>query len=386
MPNKHTSSALRLASMTLLSSWAAGWGAGCGAAEGEESTSTLSGATLTSGPTGGPTSLSATSGPSSTGASSATATPPSTGADGTATSADDSTGKGTVFDVGGPQDIGEIAEPVDPVLWYSVADRLIYIELDPADGSVAQLVEHQFSNEPAIVSQGAGITMLEDGGLLIARGPQSDGNGTYVDAPSLIYYAASPPTTIAGDVEFELLGPMPDNVAVEGLHVDCQGLVYLMDSGTNSASADGNRLLRFTGDFLAGDLSYEVITDLSMASVADIDDMSPGINAMGEITDSQGFAIDSGTVHDFDYVAGTGVVLGMAGTYGIHALGGALFEDATARLYVMNIDAELFLVDPVTLASSSVLVTGPDVPSLPFNGNSGLAGPLTACETGFPPG
>lgn len=377
MPSNYTSSTFRFASMVLLF----GGGAGCGPVGGEASTSTLSGTGPTSGPTSGP----ATSGPSSTGAITTMANPSSTGADGTSTSPDDSTSKGTVFDVGGPQDIGDVTEPGDPLLWYSVDDRLIYIGLDPVDGSVAQLVMHQISNVPAIVPHGAGITMLEDGGLLIARGPQSSGNGTYVDEPSLIYYAPSPPTTIAGDVEFELLGPMPDNVAVEGLHVDCEGLVYLMDSGTNSASADGNRLLRFTGDFLGGDLSYEVITDLSMASVADIDDMSPGIDAMGEITDSQGFAIDSGTVHDFDYLAGTGVVLGMAGTYGIHALGGALFADDTARLYVMNIDAELFSVDPVTLAPSGVLVTGPDVPTLPFNGNSGLAGPLTACETGFPP-
>lgn len=328
---------------------------------------------------------SATQGTTTTASTSGMSGTSSGGADGTSTSQEDSTGDGAIFDVAGARDMGPPIDPGDPILWYSVDDRLIYIELDPADGSVVQLVEHQITNQPPLAPQGTGITMLDDGGLLIARGPVAVAGGNYPPEPSLIYYAPQPPTAVAGAVELQLLGPLPDNVAVEGLHVDCQGLVYLMDSGTNSATAEGNRLLRFTGDFLAGDLSYEVITDLSMASVADIDDMSPGIDAMGEITDSQGFAIDSGTVYDFDYLSGTGVALGMAGTYGIHALGGALFDDDTARLYVLNIDAELFEVDPVTLASSGVLATGPDVPTLPTNGNTGLAGPLTACESGFPP-
>src|SRR5690606_38617095 len=122
----------------------------------------------------------------------------------------------------------------------------------------------------------------------------------------------------------------------EALYTDCQGLVYLMDTGVDVGSAEGNRLLRFTGDFLAGDLSYEVITDLQMASVADIDDMGPGIDDMGEITDGNGFAIDSGQVYDFDYNTGTGTLLGPGGTWGIHALGGPLFDDDVARLYLLD--------------------------------------------------
>jgi hypothetical protein len=219
------------------------------------------------------------------------------------------------------------------------------------------------------------------------RGPAANGNGFYVADSSSIYYAPadSLPTTIAGMVNVEFLGKLPDNTAVEGLHVGCEGAVYLMDSGTNSASIEGNRLLRFTGDYLAGDLAYEVITDLAMAEVADIDDMSPGIDAMGEITDSQGFGIDSGTVYDFNYLDGTGMLLGMAGTYGIHALGGPYFDDDTARLYVMDGNAALVEVDPVDLASSGALATGPDVEGVTWKTNAGLAGPLSACETGFPP-
>ena len=337
--------------------------------------------------TGGlpPSGSSTTNDPASTGAIATSNGSTTDAPSDSSTGANDSSGGGPIFDVGGTLDLGEVREPFDPQLWYAVDDRLIYIALDPADGTVTSLVEHEITNDPAIPTQGTGIAMLDDGGLLLARGPQSNPGGDYPDAPSQIYYAATPPTTVAGTVEFQLLGPMPDNVALEGLHVDCEGLVYLMDSGTNSATADGNRLLRFTGDYLAGDLSYEVITDLGMASVADIDDMAPGIDERGELTDSRGFAIDSGTVHDFDYLTGTGVALGMAGTYGIHALGGALFDDDTARLYVLSLDAELFEVDPVTLVSSGVLATGPDIPSLPFNGNAGLAGPLTACATGFPP-
>lgn len=89
-------------------------------------------------------------------------------------------------------------------------------------------------------------------------------------------------------------------------------------AGDNVGSAAGNRLIRFTADYLVGDLSYEVITDLQNASVADIDDLGPGIDAMGEITDGQGFAIDSSSVYDFDYNTGTGTLLGAAGTYGVH--------------------------------------------------------------------
>ena len=61
-----------------------------------------------------------------------------------------------------------------------------------------------------------------------------------------------------------------------------------------------------------GDFSYEVVSDWSQGSVADIDDLGPGIDAQGEITDKDGFAIDTGTIYDFDYEEGNGEEAGMA--------------------------------------------------------------------------
>jgi hypothetical protein len=219
-----------------------------------------------------------------------------------------------------------------------------------------------------------GITMLEDGSLLLSR--ESDG-------ATEIYHVPEPPTE-ASNIEVTTLGTVPDQLRIEALYTDCQGLVYLMDTGEDVGSSDGNRLLRFTSDYLAGDLSYEVITDLGQATVADIDDMSPGIDAMGEITDGLGYAIDSGTVYEFNYNTGTGVELGDGGTWGVHALGGPLFSDEVARLYIFNSDAELFEADPETLALSGVLITGPQPDGDAYPGWSGITGPLTECESTLP--
>src|SRR5690606_31353929 len=198
-----------------------------------------------------------------------------------------------------------------------------------------------------------------------------------------IFHVPEPPLE-ASEIEVQILGMVPDNLLIEALYTDCQGLVYLMDTGIHLSTATGNRLLRFTGDYLAGDLSYEVITDLEMATVADIDDLGPGIDDMGEITDGTGFAIDSGQVYLFDYNVGTGSLIGSGGTWGSHALGGSLFTDGTARLYLLDDDAQLFEADPVDLGLSGVLVTGPapdgDAPA----GWSGLTGPLTECESTLP--
>ena len=79
--------------------------------------------------------------------------------------------------------------------------------------------------------------------------------------------------------------------------------------------------------------------------VADIDDMGPGITG-NEISDNPGLAIDTSNIYAFNYESGTGSQVGNGGTYGIHALGGPLFTDGTARLYVLSIDAELFRFDP----------------------------------------
>lgn len=290
---------------------------------------------------------------------------------------------GPRFDVGTLPDTPP-GEPLPlPQLWYSIEDKLVYIELDPSDGSVAQLVVSTFSNDPPLLSSDPNITeyssltMLADGSLLGARGT----SGT-----TQFYHVAEPPT-LAGQVEANVLGVMPDNIYVEALHTDCDGRVYVMDTGVDSANSIGNRLLRLTGDYLAGDFSYEVITDLMVASADDIDDMGPGIDELGEVTDNPGFAIDSGIVYAFDYATGTGMPLGMAGTYGIHVLGGPLFDDGISRLYVFDIDAQLFEADPETLMLSDVLVTGPDLPNpngVP--GLCGMAGPLTDCISGFPQG
>lgn len=311
-----------------------------------------------------------------TGGTSGSTTAASTAADGS------SSGGGMVFDVGNPTDIPPVTLP-DPVLWYSVDDLIVYIELDPSDGSVAQLVTSTISNMPPLIYDVGGtitfnaITVLDDGSLLGARG---------VTGQTQLYHVAAPPT-VASDVPVDVLGDMADGLFIEALYTDCDGRVYLMDTGLDSTSATGNRLLRFTGDFLAGDFSYEVITDLMVAVAPDIDDMAPGIDAMGAVVDNPGFAIDSGTVYEFDYTTGTGMALGMAGTYGIHTLGGVLFDDGVSRLYVLTIDAELYEVDPVTLAPSAVLVTGPALPpgSGP-RGLTGIAGPLTDCTSGFPRG
>ncbi|MCX4242684.1 hypothetical protein [Paraliomyxa miuraensis] len=300
-----------------------------------------------------------------------------TAADATTVSVDD----GPIFDVGGMDDVSTRVLP-DPQLWYSVEDLIVYIALDPADGSVVQLVTSTITNDPPLLTDAPGvvefnsITMLDDGSLLGARG---------VLGQTQLYHVAAPPT-VATDLEVDVLGNMADALFIEALYTDCEGRVYLMDTGVDSSNSVGNRLIRFTGNYLAGDFSYEVITDLAVAVAADIDDMAPGIDGSGAITDNPGFAIDSGEIYDFDYTTGTGTSIGMAGTYGIHALGGALFDDGVSRLYVMTLNAELFEADPVTLAVSPVLATGPMVVGPPFPGMSGMTGPLTDCMTSFPEG
>lgn len=303
---------------------------------------------------------------------------------GSSSSAADTTAgsDGNVFDVGNVPDAPPPRPLPEPQLWYTIDDLIVYIELDPADGTVAQLVTSTISNVPPLIYDVGGtitfnaITMLDDGSLLGARG---------LSGQTQLYHLPAPPT-MASDVAVDVLGDMDDGLFIEGLYTDCDGRVYLMDTGVHSSTAEGNRLLRFTGDFLGGDFSYEVITDLMVAVAPDIDDMAPGIDAMGAVVDNPGFAIDSGTVYEFDYTTGTGNVLGAVGTYGIHALGGVLFDDGVSRLYVLTLDAELLEVDPVTLAPSPVLVVGPAPPGGGPPGLTGITGPLTDCVTGFPRG
>lgn len=274
-------------------------------------------------------------------------------------------------DGGSAGDSGPPPRPQVAELWYAVDNLLIRIELDPSDGTVTEVTASQVITELP-VGQNA-ITMLEDGSLLGARLSQDD-DRTY------FYYVPTPPDD-GTDVTPISLGVMPDDLMLEALYSDCDGRLYAMDTGEDDTNAVGNRLLRFTGDVLAGDFTYVVVSDLSAADVADIDDMSPGIMD-NEITDNPGFAIDSGRVHAFDYESGTGSEVAQGGTYGIHALGGSLFSDNRSRLYVLSATAELFEMDPVNFTLSEVLVTGP-VPGEGLPGWSGLAGPLTHCDTGF---
>lgn len=316
-----------------------------------------------------------------TSADSSTSSAESTSGDLTTTSSMDTTSvtsdtESTTSDI--DTDTGTTGDPPDPLLvtpnlWYAVENKIHYIELDESDGSVIQLVTSTISTP--LLDGYNGLTMLVDGALLGSR--VLEGVGTQI-------YLVEEPPTASTTIEVQILGMLPEQLLVEALYTDCKGLVYLMDSGVNLSTAAGNRLLRFSGNYLVGDFAYEVITDLENASVADIDDLGPGIDAQGEITDGRGFAIDSGTVYDFDYNTGTGVSLGSGGTYGSHALGASLFSDETARLYLLDHKAKLFEADPVTLALSVPLVTGPTPDGDAPPGWSGLAGPLTECTSTLP--
>lgn len=282
-----------------------------------------------------------------------------------------------VYDLGGSFDLPAVPPP-PPELWYSIEDMLVYIDIDKTTGAVNDLVIGDLLTNPSIGDQGnsCSLTMLADGSLLGGRG---------IAGETTIFHIPEPSRT-GGDIEVNILGTMPDGIYIEALHTACDGRIYLMDSGEDSVNNVGNRLLRFTGDYLAGDLSYKVITDLEVAAAPDIDDMAPGIDAMGEVIDNPGFGIDSGTIYKLDYGTGTGDSLGMAGTYGIHALGGPMFDDGVSRLYVLTVDAEVYQVDPVTLELSPLLITGPALASGNSPGDTGFAGPLTECMTGFTPG
>ncbi len=269
-----------------------------------------------------------------------------------------------------------------PNLWYSVGELLIYIRLDPADGSVVELVPHTIENVPGleIDSGGNGLTMLSDGSLIGFKLHPGD------DRTELFRIAAPPETSSAQVLTPEYIGDMPDSIKLEALYTGCEDRLYGMDTGDDVSSSDGNRLLEFTGDVPAGDLQYAVVSDLSTAQVADIDDMAPGIDEMGEIRDTPGLAIDSGTVHEFDYVVGTGMEATMAGTWGIHTISGELFDDGQARIYVLDRDAQLFELDQGTWTVTGPLIQGPENQvGTSQRGNGGMTGPAPSCMSSFPP-
>lgn len=257
-------------------------------------------------------------------------------------------------------------------LWYSSDNLLVHIEVNSQDGTIGQIIG---SEVEGLTGGQNCITMLQDGSLLGARLSKEDWL-TY------FYHIPNPPRD-GSPATAVLLGTMKDDLKLEALYTDCDGRIYGMDTGEDDGGSVGNQLLRFTGNILDGDFSYEIVSDLSIASVADIDDMSPGIDATGKITDNPGFAIDSGTIYDFNYETGTGEEAGSGGSWGIHVLGGDLFTDGTARVYLLDSAANIYSLDPVT-GDSEDLGQGPKVATDGYNwGWSGLAGPLTECETGF---
>lgn len=286
------------------------------------------------------------------------------------------TGGGFVTDGAGPTtESGQGDVPMYAELWYCVDQLLVRIALGEADGAVANIAASTITT-PLDVGQSA-ITMLKDGSLLVSRLSQSDDQ-------SHLFHVPKPPrdgSSVTPNVTPVSLGVMPGGIMLEGLYTDCEGRVYGMDTGADDSSSTGNRLLRFTGDVTAGDFTFVVVSELGTADVADIDDMSPGIEN-NQVTDNPGLAIDTGAIHAFNYETGSGTQVASGGTFGIHALGGPLFRDGRSRLYVLKDNAELFQVDPVTFAVSQALGKGP-TPAQGTAGWSSLAGPLTSCKTGF---
>jgi hypothetical protein len=368
--------------------------AACGSGSGEDTgagaTGTTSATMTLSDP--GPTDPTTTDGPTTgepTGSTTTTTTATTTGDPGTTTiepttdattttTTTDATTTTTTTDTGDTTTGNGLWD--SPNLWYAVDKALIYIEVDPMDGSIIKLVHNELVADTELWHGQNGLTMLEDGTLL---GSRESKDGTQ------IYHIPNPSTLENTPATAVFLGIVPGQQGeapprVEALYTDCDGRIYLMDTGEDVGSATGNRLLRFKGAYLKGELEFDVITDLGDASVADIDDMSPAI-IDGEISDGVGFAMDSTDLWQIDYTTGTGMKLADTdGTWGIHALGGPLFTDGEARLYILSSDAELLRVQ-LDDYSSTALITGPDLElDSGYNGWSGLAGPLTECMTTIP--
>jgi hypothetical protein len=270
--------------------------------------------------------------------------------------------------------------PMYPELWYSAGDKLVYIELDKASGTPLQI---KASDLVGLRIGQNSLTMLADGSLFGARLDLGDTKLTPTTMTSELYHIRHPPRD-GSPAEVKILGILPNAVGIEALYTDCEGRLYGMDTGDDVVSTKGNRLLRFTGDFLAGDFQFLQVSDLSQSDVADIDDMSPGIGPNDIITDNPGLAIDSSYVYGFNFETGQGTRINVQiGDWGIHVLGGSLFTDRKSRVYVLSSKAELFALNLTDQSASNVLITGPPIPKAARPGHSGLAGPLTNCVTNF---
>ena len=301
--------------------------------------------------------------------------------------ADEIPGNGIDDNCNGLIDEDPIVTPTVPQyaeLWYSSDNFLVYIQLSTEDGTVLDVQKSEFVGETLPRGQN-GITMRPDGSLLLMRLEKD----TMI---SSFYYIAEPPRD-GSDIAPKPLGIMKDGLKLEALYTDCEGRLYGMDTGVDDGSAEGNQLIRFTGDVLEGDFDYVVVSELSNATVADIDDMGPGIDADGNVTDNPGLAIDTGNIYAFDYQQGTGTLVGKGGSGGLHVLGAPLFDDAKTRAYVLDSNAKLYELiydrDPqlgtLSFSLSEVLMTGPTPTTYPGSsaGWSGLSGPLTDCQSGF---
>jgi hypothetical protein len=279
-------------------------------------------------------------------------------------------------------------------LWYSVDQILVFINMDEHTGgytssSVSDFGDSVGASDPNYLPVGQDcITVLNDGSILGARLDKNTDDSNYSPYHTYFFWIENPPRD-GSDVEWHYLGEMANAIMLEGLYTDCAGRIYGMDTGDDDGGSDGNRLIRFNdglAELKAGTFdidSFVQVSDLSTASVGDIDDMGPGIDANGAITDNPGYAIDSGHIWDFNYETGSGSEIGSGGSWGIHVLGGDLFVDDISRVYVLNSSAELMEWDPVNDQTSGVLYTGPVTGVSGNAGWSGLAGPLTECSTGF---
>lgn len=255
-------------------------------------------------------------------------------------------------------------------LWLTgTSGKLVHIPIDQEDGSFGVPSVSQVEGVDGLFFRM--LTQMQDGALIAGA--------TTVDetAPTTLFLIRNPPRD-GSPASAERLGDVGENVVLEALYTDCDGRLYGMDTGTDISNSDGNRLLRFSGKPRGGDLSFTVVSDLSTASVADIDDMGPGIDAQGKLTDNPGYAIDTSDIHAFNYETGSGTRVGGGGRFGIHVLGGELFADGKSRLYVslasdasvLQLDAQSFdVIDSVSTGLSERV--------------DALTGPLTNCTTGF---
>ncbi len=255
-------------------------------------------------------------------------------------------------------------------LWLTATSgKLVHIPISAADGSFGAPSVSTVERVDGLFFRM--LTQMQDGSLVAGATPVGEG------PPTTLFHIRNPPRD-GSAASAQRLGNMADDIVLEALYTDCEDRLYGMDTGANVSSSEGNRLLRFSGRPLNGDLQFTVVSDLSSASVADIDDMGPGIDAQGELTDNPGFAIDTSNIHDFNYETGSGTRVGGGGKFGIHVLGGELFDDGKSRLYVsLDTDATVHQLDWQSFEVIDTVSTGLD------ERVDALTGPLTNCTTGF---